>query len=217
LKQQFALTVTQALSEIRYQEPEGCTTLDANGVQNDVIAAALPDAVSGVTGFLQTDHRIADLIGGVQNFRASVSAEFDAKTLFLSCYGQADSTGCFQTKLGSEFDRLYQKYKVQLTAGSDALMTLERDRFIRLNGYSDTEAKITVFFGNIFSPFTSEIDESSLKVWQNCALATPDFTVTDAPTEPYSAGAHYMAQSMLKCLNVGALAVEADIRGKAAV
>ena len=216
LKGQFVIQLTQSLSDIRYNEPEGCSTLDAPGVQATVIQNAITPATAGIMTFLQTDHRIADVIGGVQNFRASIATEYDGKAVYLSCYGQADPMTCFQTKVASEFERLYEKYKVQLTAGSDAIVDLERQRFIRMNGYADTQNQVNAFFTGLFSDFITQVDSSSQTVWQNCAAAPADYTLTDVSVVPYSAGVNYMAPSMLKCLNEGAVSIMADIRGKAA-
>ncbi len=199
LSAQFALKINQILSDIRFDEPEGCEVLDSN--ESVITQTALPLAIAGVTSYLKSDTRLSELIGGVKNFRAAVNQEFDAKAIFLACLSEEHTPECYQAKASSEFDRLYLKFKVQLSAGTESLVPLEKNHFLALYAFEDVRAKVSEFYNGLFAGYSGKIEELAKSVWTTCSTLRVTPVTGQISTQPYSGGAFYIAPSILACLN----------------
>jgi hypothetical protein len=198
IQKQVVATVLDQINQIRYNEPEGCLTMD--NFEGPIANEAITRSVSDLNEYLKTYEKLTDLMTGVQGFRSSVAQEFDGRALVLACWQDKDPGTCYEGKLSAEFERLFQKYKVLLSSSQADLAEIEHKRFMSSNAYDKMYGDVVQFYDSFFVKYSDEIKDRTGQIWQAC-LAVPSRVNTNVLMEPYSPGSLYVSPAVIQCLN----------------
>jgi hypothetical protein len=212
LQAQFALQVAKGLSDLRYEEPEACSFLDKNevGLLPDITSASVQD----LNQYFKSSERVTDLIAGVRAYREALLKDFDERATLLACIPDPAFEACYQKKLLSESERLYQKYQGLLSSSDLELARIEKARFESMHAFSDAVANVTRFYQGLFVNHQAEMKTSAETLWSNCASSPVIAQSGPINTDPYTGGAQYIAPSMLQCLNSGVKVSMADLESR---
>lgn len=196
LKDRVAAVLKKIIVRLNQTEYEACDFFEANtpAFVKQLIEQITPQLVD----VLSKRSTIADQLRGLAQLQDELKFNFDAREVYLKCFGKDREEECYLDSLAAVFDSIAQNSKSSL---SPEILKEEKNRFLTENPWGVTRGITTKLFKDLFAGVEIRLQSAAASRWETCknALELPSGSVP--PTRPFSGGEHYVSGGILTCIN----------------
>jgi hypothetical protein len=186
--------IDAAFDDLRGREWEACDQLEARDseIRHRVFSRVNADVAAALSETIDLDR----VLKGAEQLRSALASQVDPRAGYEHCYRQARPEDCYRQAVSDGFDRVAQPFAAQL----ESKLPSEKAAYLAQHSFEHSREESTLSYQKILAGIEPKVMAVADARWQSC-LGAPVPAAPAPVVYPFSGGAHFVAASILNCIN----------------